>query len=185
MSTNSSGTTLSRYPADRPLEDDTGTWWVLHTKPNSEKLVAQYLMNREVSYYMPLLIKKKRVGGLKRLRTIVVPLFRGYLSFALDREKHYLLHDSKKFVRIIEVVDQERFVRELVAISKAIESHQDILVCPGIVPGKEVLIRSGPLAGYEGRVVQKTKQRKLALSVNMFNRSVVVTLDSWTDLEPL
>ena len=175
----------ARYPEDRSLEEDLGSWWVLHIKPNCEKKVATYLLNRNISYYLPLFQKQTRVGYFKRTRTKEVPLFSGYLCFALDRRRHDLLYDTKKFVRIIRVEDQERFVRELQAVARAVETGSDLVVRPGIVPGKRVLILSGPLEGTEGVVVKYRNQRQISLSVQMFNQSVLVNLDPFTELESL
>jgi transcriptional antiterminator RfaH len=175
-----------RYPEGRPLEADLGTWWVVHTKPNCEAGLANYLEKREISYYLPLVKKKKIVGALRRVRTILAPLFSGYLCFALDKEQHTLLYGTKKFVRIIKVEDQERFVGELTAIAKAIEAQgENFSVQTGIPVGRRVAILSGPLAGHEGVVVRRNKQQKLALSVHLFNQSVVVNLDPTTELEPI
>ncbi|MGO9569813.1 MAG: transcription termination/antitermination protein NusG [Desulfomonilaceae bacterium] len=178
-------TVKARHPEDRPLDEDLGAWWVMHVKPNCEKQVATYLLNRNISYYLPLYQRKTKVGYWHRIRTTEVPLFSGYLCFALDRERHNLLYDTKKLVRIIKVDDQERFVKELHAISRAIETGEDLLVKPGLVPGRRVLILSGPLEGAEGVVVRRRTERQLALSVQMFNQSVLVKLDPWTKIEPL
>jgi transcription antitermination factor NusG len=174
-----------RYPQDRSLDDDLGSWWVLHIKPNCEKKVATYLLNRNISYYLPMYSKRTRVGYFKRIRTTELPLFRGYICFALDKESHNMLYDSRKLVRIIKVEDQERFVKELQAVARAIESGEDLVVKAGLVPGKRVLILSGPLEGTEGVVVRRNKERQLALSVYMFNQSVMVRIDGDTELEVL
>jgi transcription antitermination factor NusG len=178
-------TVKARHPEDRRLDEDLGAWWVVHVKPNCEKQVATYLLNRDISYYMPLYRRKTRVGYWRKIRITEAPLFSGYLCFALDRERHYLLYDTKKLVRIIKIEDQERFVKELNAVAQAIETGEDLLVKPGLVPGRRVLILSGPLEGTEGVVVRSRTERKLALSVQMFNQSVLVKLDSWTKIEPL
>jgi len=175
----------ARYPEDRDLSEDLGTWWVMHIKPNCERQVATYLLNRHIGYYLPLYEKKSRVGYFKRLRTTRVPLFSGYLCFALEKEQHNLLYDTKKFVRIIKVEDQERFVSELQAIARAIESGADLLVKPGLVPGKRVRILSGPLEGIEGVIVSRRNTKELAISVQMFNQSVMVKLEPFTKVEIL
>ena len=175
-----------RFPEGRPIADDLGSWWVIHTKPNCEVGLANYMERRGISYYLPLVPKKKIVGMLRRVRTIIVPLFSGYLCFALEKEQHNLLYDTKKFVRIIKVDDQERFVTELTAIAKAIDSQvADFTVHAGILVGKRVAILAGPLQGHEGIVVRRNKQQKLALAVHMFNQSVIVNLDPTTELEPI
>lgn len=175
----------TRYPEDRSLEDDLGNWWVLHIKPNCEKMVAAYLLSRNVSYYLPRYRQKSRVGSLKRFRIIEAPLFRGYLCFALAKENHNLLYGSKKLVRIIQVEDQERFVRELHAVAKAVETGDELVVQSGLIPGKRVVILSGPLEGTEGVIVRRRGERQLALSVQMFNQTVLVRLDPYTELEIL
>lgn len=175
----------ARYPHTRSLDEDLGLWWVLHTKPNCEKQVAEYLFNRKISFYLPLVRKRVRYGNLGRTRITQECLFRGYICLALDKGEHWQLYDTKKLVRIIKVDDQERFVRELEAVAKAVETQQELLVRPGLVPGRRVLIHSGPLAGSEGVVVQLRKQKHLGLSVHMFNQTVLVKLDPYTDVEPL
>lgn len=175
----------SRHPLERSLEADLGAWSVLHVKPNCEKLVANYLLHRDISFYLPLYSKKTRVGYFQRIRTTEVPLFRGYICFALKKQEHHLLYDSKKLVRIIEVTDQKTFVEEMQAVDRAIRSGEDLMVTPGLTPGRKVLILSGPLQGLEGVVVKRRKQSQLALSVTMFNQSVLVKLDSLTKVEVL
>lgn len=174
-----------RYPEDRPIEDDSGNWWVMHVKPNCERQVATYLLNREISYYLPIFKKMSRVGGLKRVRVTETPLFSGYICFALDKDRHHLLYDTKKLVRILKVEDQEGFVRELRSVAKAVESGNELTVENRLIPGRRVLILSGPLEGAEGVVVHRHKQSRLAVSVEMFNQSVLAKLDPDTQLEIL
>jgi transcription antitermination factor NusG len=175
---------IIRYPEDRPLEDDIGLWWVMHTKPNCEKSVAAYFQNREISYYLPLYKIKRTVGALKKIREVETPLFRGYICFALEKEKHSLLYDLKKIVKLIEVDDQTNFVRELAAVAKLIESGRDLALKPGISVGRRVVIRSGPLEGVSGVVVRKGSESHFALSVEMFNKSVLLKLDANTIIDP-
>jgi hypothetical protein len=51
----------ARYPEGRTLEEDVGLWWILHTKPRGERHIAQYLLNREISYYLPAVSQKDPV----------------------------------------------------------------------------------------------------------------------------
>ncbi len=167
-------TVPTRFPEDRPLDEDLGCWWVMHIKPNCEKKVAAYLLHRKISYYFPLYKEKRTLGYFRATKVVEVPLFRGYLCFALDKEDHNLLYDTSKFVRIIKVEDQERFVNELSSVAKAIDAGNELVVRPGLVPGKKVRISSGPLEGAEGVVIGRPHGRQLALSIRMFNQTVLV-----------
>jgi len=173
----------ARFPPDRDLEEDLGLWWVIHAKPNCERQIATYLLNRSISYFLPLYLKKTRYGNLGRVRTNEVPLFSGYLCFALDKQQHSLLYDTKKIVRLIKVDDQETFVRELKNVTAVVKTQEDVQVRAGLVPGRRVLILDGPLAGAEGVVVKRQGSRHLALSVHMFNQTVLVKLDPLTRVE--
>jgi transcription antitermination factor NusG len=177
-------TVPARFPEDRPLDEDLGCWWVMHIKPNCEKKVAAYLRNRNISYYFPLYKEKRTIGYFRATKVIEVPLFRGYLCFALDKHEHNLLYDTGKFVKIIKVDDQEGFVKELSAVAKALETGNELIPRPGLVPGKKVIISSGPLEGAEGVILGRRHGRQLALSVRMFNQTVLVRLDALTSVEP-
>jgi len=175
----------SRFPEDMSLEDHMGLWWILHVKPNCEWKLARYLLRHEISYYFPLYDRKIKVGYLRRERITQAPLFRGYICFALDREKHVLLYNTHDFTRIIQIKDQEKFIRELQFVTKALSTGRDLLVKPGILKGRKVIVASGQLQGVEGIVVGRTKKGRFAITVEMFNRTVIVNVDPFTDLELL
>ena len=174
-----------RYPEDRPLVADLGLWQVLHVKSNWEKKVAAYLMGKNISYYLPSRSVRMTIACRRSTRITEVPLFRGYVCYALERDDHHLLYGSGMFVRILQVEDQERFVTELEAVGKAIQTRDDLVLRPGVFPGKKVVILSGPLKGTEGVVVGRGRRRSLALSVEMFNQTVLVRIDPFTDVRPV
>ena len=163
----------TRFPEDRPLKADLGHWWVVHVKPNCEKMMATYLFNRGISYFLPMYRKKQRQGHFKRFKIIEEPLFRGYLCFALEKEDHTLLSDTKIFVQ------------ELEAVARVAEKLDDLVVKPGLAPGKKIMILSGPLEGTIGVILRRRETKQLALSVEMFNQTVLVRLDPDTEVEVL
>ncbi|MFH0822901.1 MAG: transcription termination/antitermination NusG family protein [Pseudomonadota bacterium] len=172
-----------RYPQGRALEEDVGLWWVIHTKPNCERHVANYLMHREISYYLPAGIEKTRYGNMGKIRVYRVPVFRGYVCVALDKQDHQKLYDTKKLIRLIEVSNQVRFVEELGAVARAAEISEDFTLRSGLARGTRVRILNGPLRGLEGVVIKSRTGKELALSVTMFNQSVSMKLDPSTELE--
>lgn len=174
-----------RFPHSRLLSDDLGNWWVMHAKPNCESKIATYFLNREISYYLPVCRHRETVGQLRRTRIKEVPLFRGYICFALERTRHHLLYDVKKVVRIIEVKNQDQFVQELEAVSKALTNSEDLTLRAGIVPGKKVVVQSGPMHGVQGVLIQRRATKQLALSVEMFNQTIMVSLNPYTEIAPL
>ncbi len=172
-----------RYPEDRALSEDVGMWWALHVKPNREWRMASFLMHKGISYYLPIYEHKKRYGYPPRERVTIRPLFRGYICFALHKDKHPLLYDSKDFVRILEVPNQDQFVRELESVVIALKVGKDLFVRSGLATGKKVIVVSGPFKGVEGVVTRHSKKGQIALTVEMFNRTVLINLDEFTDVD--
>jgi transcription antitermination factor NusG len=174
-----------RYPEDRTLSEDKGLWWALHVKPNREWRMASFLTHKRISYYLPVYEHKKRYGHPPKEKTVLKPLFRGYICFALDKDNHSALYGSHDFVRIIEVPDQDQFVRELESIAIALKVGKDLFVRSGLASGKKVRVVSGPFKGVEGVVSRHTKKGQIAISVEMFNRTVIINLDEFTTLDVL
>lgn len=175
----------ARFPEGRSLEADTGLWWVLQSRPNRELKLAKYLMQREIGYYLPLYNRRIRVGYFGREKITTGLLFKGYVCFALDRSEHCLLYETRDFARIIQIQEQNRFVMELQSLSKAIEIGSDLMVKPGMLKGRKVSVVGGPLNGVEGVIIGSSRNGKFAITVRMFNRTVIVNLDPSTDLEIL
>lgn len=174
-----------RYPEDRPLDEDMGMWWALHVKPNREWRMASFLMHKQISYYLPIYEHKKRFGYPPREKMVYRPLFRGYICFALHKDRHSLLYDSHDFVRIIGVPNQEQFVRELQSVAIALHVGKDLFVRSGLAKGRKVIVGTGPFKGVEGVVTRHSRKGQIAISVEMFNRTVIISLDEFTNLEPL
>ena len=95
------------------------------------------------------------------------------------------MFDTHDFVRIIQIKEQNSFVKELQSVSKVLEVEQDLLVKPGLLKGRRVVVTSGPLQGVEGIVVGRSNKGRFAITVEMFNRTVIVNVDPLTDLEIL
>ncbi len=172
-----------RYPENRSLTEDIGQWWALHVKPNREWRMATYLRHKGISYYLPIYEHKRRFGYPPREKITLRPLFRGYICFALHKDNHSVLYDSRDFVRIIEVRNQDQFVRELESVSIALTVGKDLFVRSGLARGKKVFVQNGPFQGVEGIVTRHSKKGQIAISVEMFNRTVIINLDEFTKLD--
>ena len=160
-----------------------GRWWVLQTKPNRDLKLARYLLKQEISYFMPFHDQKIKYGCLGREKVLRAPLIKGYLCVALDKTDHKRLYNNHDFAKIIEVKDQGRFVKELEALFKVTETEQDLDVLPGVLNGRPAFVVSGPLKGVEGVVLSRAKRGHFAISVGMFNRTVILKVNPMTSLE--
>ncbi|HUT52999.1 MAG TPA: transcription termination/antitermination NusG family protein [bacterium] len=165
-----------RWPLDRPLLDDLGHWCVARVKPRQEKALAHDLVRLGMAYYLPMMTKRTVRRDNGKPRKSVVVLFPGYISVAGNGELRSELMKTGRTAGVIAVADQERFVSELGGVQRALDSNLAADTHP-LMAGQRVRIVAGPLLGQEGVVENCGRPgRRVYINVEMFNRSVAVTV---------
>ena len=157
------------------------SWYAVSTKPLQEKLAAQNMRRLGVETFLPQLKRNKSVLGKRR--TVIGPLFPGYLFARFDMDTHY------------RAVNYTRGVRKVVTFGSVpakvddemIESVKEKLVdgClnmqpPSFTPGQSVLIQEGPLQGLEAifeREMDDQQRVVLLLKALSYQARVVVELE--------
>jgi len=157
-------------------------WHVLYTKPRHEKSVARQLLAQNVPFYLPLVRKKSYYRG--RTVTSHVPVFSSYVfTFASDDEK-LIAWETNRIVSVIDISDQERLRCELQALQRLIGFEAPLTIESRIVPGQQVRIKSGSMAGIEGTVIKRRGERRLLVTVNFLQRGVSIAIDDFM-VEPI
>ncbi len=175
---------LSRYPEGRSLEDDKGNWCVAHLKSRREKQFAKTLVEKSISYYLPLYVKTTRRKDNNKQRKSICPLFPGYLALASGKEKIHSISNNSDLVDIIKVTDQERFIKELNQIREIIDRNLSFHLHKGLTPGTKVKVKNGQLEGMEGVVVKDEKGVRLIIGIEMFSQFISVEINE-SDVTPL
>lgn len=168
---------VARFPEGRALAEDLGLWTVAHVKSRQEKAFAHDLARWGVPYYLPLVEKRTRRRDNNKPRKSIMPLFTGYLAFALEREQREKIYRTHRVANILEVSEQQQFVDELEQVRQVLESGAEVNLVPTFRPGEPVRVRSGPLMGLEGEVLRQKGQTQFIIRVQMFNQAVSVELD--------
>ncbi len=163
-----------RWPADRALLDDLGQWWVARVKPRNEKALAWELARLDVGYYLPMIRKRTIRRDNGKPRKSVLCIFPGYVPVVGYEEKKADILRSGRIVKMIRVIDQERFVAELENVRRALEHEMELGLHPHLAVGLRVRIVSGPLQGMEGLVIDLDQPDKIFLNVEMFNQAITV-----------
>src|SRR5580765_3916618 len=83
-----------------------GRWWVLHTKPRTEKALAQRLRARGVSFFLPLYKDTWRQRG--RRHTSYLPLFPSYVFLHGDHDARHAALATNTVVQVLTVADQDK-----------------------------------------------------------------------------
>jgi len=164
------------WPDAESISDFTGTWWVAHTKSRNEKALAHDLINRGISYFLPMSWKVRR----KSRRTVksLLPLFSGYLFCCGKENDRVELLRTDRVANVIEVTDQEKLVSELLQIEQALRAGAPLTPHKYIKAGQKCRVTAGPLLGLEGVVTQTRGAMRLVLQVDMLGQAASVEIDT-------
>ncbi len=150
-------------------------WTVLHVRPRCEKKVAEYCTRHTVSSYMPLRSETKIYQ--RRKVTVAKPVFPSYVFAEIDRQNRDLVLRSGNIVRMIEVVDQDRFLLELDQVRKALDVDPTLGATAAFTRGKRVRIIDGPFRGLEGVVETVRGGTRVILNVEAIGQGVPVDVE--------
>ena len=162
----------------------TGTWYVLHVKPRTEKKVKAYLERYGFFRYLPLLVKVTKVQRRKVRREI--PIFPGYVFTRLLPDQRIKMLQTNLIVRTIPVSQPREMIHQLRQINRATRAtlqEMKKLSCT-FKSGDYVRIKSGPLRGTEGFVRYDGEQATICLNVEILGSAVELTI-SPSDVEKI
>ncbi len=170
-------------PEAQSLTELNGTWWIAHTKARFEKAFAWDMFNRGIGYFLPMREKIIFSGGRKR--HVMAPLFTSYVFICGTELDRYTALTTNRLCQTIEVVDQDRLIKELVSVEKALLSKAIIDHYPRLPVGRHCRIISGPMMGTEGVVIERKEAKaRMVLEVTILGQGTVVEIDSDL-LEPM
>ncbi len=159
-----------------------GKWFVLHTKPRQEKILASDLKDKNIAYFLPLQ-RMLRFYGARRA-WVDLPLFPSYLFLRGTIEQAYAADRSRRLVSFIPVPDQEELDGELLNLHLALVHHVPLEAYPFLKVGCRVEVSSGPLRGMRGVVESRGQNSKLILRVKMLGQALCLQVHG-SLLEPL
>jgi len=163
------------WPQTESIRVFQGRWWVAHTRSRNEKALAHDLMAKNISYFLPMTWKVRR----QTHRTIksLLPLFTGYLFFCGDEPARVELLKTNRVANLLEVKNQETFIRELVRFEQALRAGAPLVPHKYIETGQWCRVIAGPLLGLEGIVVQTRGDTRLVLQIDMLGQAASVEID--------
>ena len=164
------------YPRDATVDQLAGQWWVLHTKARNEKALAWDLLKRDISYFLPM-VQKVRASRGRTIQTVMV-LFPGYVFLCGCREDRYTAMTTNRVASTIDVIDQDRIIKELAGIQKALSTPKQLDPFPYLQTGRKCVVTSGPLKGVEGCLVRRKNIDRLVLQVHVLGQAVSTEIDA-------
>jgi len=162
------------WPDGKPIREFEGQWWVAHTKSRNEKALAHDLAGKQISYFLPMCWKVKKI----RNRTIKsrLTVFGGYLFFCGHERQRVEALRTNRVANLIDVSDQKQIIEELSQIQQALGAGAILAPNEYIRTGQRCRVIGGPLAGLIGVVAQTRNSMRLVLQVDMLGQAASVEI---------
>jgi transcriptional antiterminator RfaH len=148
-------------------------WYAIYTKPRWEKKVSQFLTEKGIENYLPLIKTLKQWSDRRKL--VSEPLFKSYVFVYVNYQQHLPTLQTPGVVRFI------TFERKAVpipplqieAIRVFIETGEELISdVPEMEIGDRVVVTRGPLKGLEGTLVQISKKHLMRIMIEGIRQSL-------------
>ena len=157
---------------------DEENWWVLYTRSRREKALMRKLHARNIPFYGPVIPKRYRSNS-GRVRTSYIPLFPNYVFVLGDVSTRREILTTNCISRCFEVSDSESFINDLKSIRRLVNSGIPLTIESQLASGDRVCVKSGPLKGQDGVILERRGERRLLVSVNIIQQGASLLLEDF------
>lgn len=162
------------WPEEKSICDFTGYWWVVHTKSRNEKALAQNMVRKNISYFLPMSWKVRRQKG-RKIRSLL-PLFGGYMFFCGNESQRVEVLRTNRVANLIEVEDQEKLLVELLQIERVLQTGAIMEPHKYVKMGQRCRVIVGPLTNLIGIATQTKGTTRLVLQIDILGQAASVDI---------
>lgn len=172
--------TLEHKQAGNP----SAPWWVIYTRHQHEKTVADTLTEKGFEVFLPLYKSVRRWKD--RQKVLDLPLFPSYVFVHGGLESRFRVLSTPGVYMTLTQGDSIALVpeNEMADLQRIVGGDAPIEPHPFLKCGERVRVIRGPLAGVEGLLARKKNIYRLILSVDMVAQSVAVEVNA-ADVEAI
>lgn len=151
-------------------------WYAFVTRPRHEKKSKISLDGAGIENYLP--IRSTLHQWKDRRRWVEEPLFSCYIFARIAYNRRWDVLTSPSVVRIVSFNNAPTPVREeeIETIRRILTTDVEVEVQPGLLPGTQVRICSGPLAGLEGVLMGQRGEKFFVVHIPAIGKSVLVNI---------
>ncbi len=159
--------------------DDPCAWYVLYTRHQHEKAVAQILTSKGFEILLPLYSTARRWKD--RTKLLSLPLFPCYVFLRGGLERRLAIMTTPGVHALVSTAGQPTAIppAEIDAIRRVVEGGARVEPHPFLKCGEWVRVKCGPLMGIQGILVRKKNLYRLVLSVEMLGKAAAVEIDAF------
>jgi transcription antitermination factor NusG len=161
-------------------------WYAVHTRSRHEKQVDLFLSERGVETFLPLVHTLSRRRDRKKY--VDIPLFPGYLFVYAEKER--LLFDVKYTRGVTRIIGTDLDAptpipdKQILDIKSIMETEVQLDPFPYLKKGRMVRVKSGPLKGLEGILVERKGHYKLVIQIDLLQKGAAAEVYI-SDIEPI
>jgi len=162
----------------------TPRWYAVHAASKYEKKVIEHLKLRGVEALLPMYTAIRRRMN-RTIATLELPLFPGYLFVHTQLQNRVRVLEVPGVISLVGFGPRPTPVddAEIELLANRIRRF-DPMPYPNMQIGDRVRVKSGPLAGAVGVLIQRKNNLRLVISMNLIMQSISVEVDG-ADIEPL
>jgi transcription antitermination factor NusG len=159
-------------------------WYAAYTCARHEKRVAAQLAQRSVEHLLPLYESVRRWKD-RRVR-LDLPLFPGYVFVRLALRERLPVLQIPGVAKLVGFNGTPAALPEdeIEALKMSLAHGLRAKPHPYLKVGRRARVKSGPMAGMQGILLQRKGRLRVVISIELIQRSVAVEVDE-ADLEPL
>jgi len=153
-------------------------WYVFYTRPNSEKVVYNELINRRYEAFLPL-VKTLHQWKNRQKKFVSKVLFRGYVfSRTAEFEIFNILH-IPKIIFCVKCGDRYSIIpdKDVKCLEQMLVLGQDIFKEPDFNKGEHVMVIKGPLTGYEGLLLKRKNKTRFGVLFDDIKQCACIDID--------
>jgi transcription antitermination factor NusG len=159
-------------------------WYAVYTSANHEKRVAEQLSVRNGEYFLPLYESVRRWKD--RRVTLQMPLFPGYVFVRMSLLDRLWVQQIPGVARLVGFDGTPAALpeEEIEALRTSLASGVRTQPHPFLNVGRRVRVKNGPMAGFQGILLQRRGRFRVVISIELIQRAMAVEIDE-ADVEAM
>lgn len=151
-------------------------WYAFYTKPHHEFKAQQQFESAGIDYYLPVIETVRQWRDRKK--KVIEPLFRSYIFVHANEKERLCALQQSSIVRTICFNGKPSIIPDyqIENLKIMLNGNPEVFVVNKIEAGESVRIIDGPFKGIIGKIKIVSKEKWLAVSVDLLQRSVLVRL---------
>ncbi len=160
-----------------PYHEGKKKWFIFYLRPRSEKLVNKILTDLNYEVFFPT-IRSLRVWKNRQKKRITLPLFPNYLFVHTYEHELYNIKRQPRVANYVSCDGKPATIsgQDIAGVKRMLGLDKTITVETTFTKGEPVRIVSGPLAGYEGVLIQQNGRTRFGIRLEAINYTVLIDI---------